>query len=73
MKQLLFSFVLLLIAAFIFGHQDREVRILIGGLLFGAMVGAMCTFSFAWRLGVQLEKNAQSEREAYRRGVVTVL
>ena len=73
MRALLLSFVLLIAGALIFGHQEEQVRTLIGGLLFGAMVGGMCSFSFAWRLGVRAERNAQSEREAYRRGVVTVL
>lgn len=62
MTKLFASFVVLIVAAGVFGYQDEQVRILIGGLLFGAMVGAMCAYTRGYYHGQAMERWAQVER-----------
>lgn len=72
MKKLLIAFVLLIVVAYLVEQADQDVRTLLFCLLFGAMVGAMCSFSAAWRLGAQAERNAQRQIKDWRNGVGTV-
>lgn len=66
MKALLFSFVLLIAGALIFGYQDQEVRALVGGLMFGAMVGGMCSFSVGFVRGQAVERWRQAQHHDHR-------
>ena len=52
MKKLLLSYTILLASAWLFGQQDEGIRILITGLLFGSLVGAMCAYSTGFVRGV---------------------
>ena len=56
MRALLFSFVLLIAGVLIFAYQDEEVYTLIGGLLFGAMVGSICSFGVGFMRGQAVER-----------------